>query len=151
MNLKSQRRMAAEILKVGETRVWIDPERIEEVELAISREEIKKLIHEKAIRKIPEKGVSRARARIIHEKKKKGRRRGYGSRQGPKRARYPRKKTWIIRIRAQRKRLRELRDRHMITESVYRRLYNMAGSGVFRSVSSLERYIDTHNLRRRRR
>ena len=142
--------MAAEILKVGETRVWIDPERIEEVELAISREEIKKLIHEKAIRKIPEKGVSRARARIIHEKKKKGRRRGYGSRQGPKRARYPRKKTWIIRIRAQRKRLRELRDRHMITENVYRRLYVMAGSGVFRSVSALERYIDTHNLRRRR-
>ena len=150
MDLKSQRRMAAKILKVGESRVWIDPERIEEVELAISREEIRKLIHEKAIRKLPEKGVSRARARILHEKKKKGRRRGHGSRQGAKGARYPRKKLWIIRIRAQRKKLRELRDKHIITESVYRRLYVMAGSGVFRSVAALERYIDTHNLRRRR-
>jgi len=150
LNLKSQRRMAAEILKVGESRVWIDPERIEDVELAISREEIRRLIHEKAIRKIPERGVSRGRTRVIREKKKKGRRRGHGSRQGPKGARYPRKKAWIIRIRAQRKRLRELRDRHIITESVYRRLYIMAGSGVFRSVSSLERYIDANNLRRRR-
>jgi len=150
LSLKSQRRMAAEILKVGENRVWIDPERIDDVELAISREEIRRLIHEKAIRKIPEKGISRGRARLLYEKKKKGRRRGHGSRQGPKGARYPRKKAWIIRIRAQRKRLRELRDRHIITESVYRRLYIMAGSGVFRSVSALERYIDTHNLRRRR-
>jgi len=150
LNLKSQRRMAAEILKVGESRVWINPERIEDVELAISREEIRRLIHEKAIMKIPEKGISHARTRMLHEKRKKGRRRGHGSRQGPKGARYPRKKAWIIRIRAQRRRLRELRDRHVITESVYRRLYVMAGSGVFRSVSALERYIDTHNLRRRR-
>jgi len=142
--------MAAEILKIGESRVWIDPERIEDVELAISREEIRRLIHEKAIREIPERGISRGRVRVIREKKKKGRRRGYGSRQGSKGARFPRKKAWIIRIRAQRKRLRELRDGHIITESVYRRLYIMAGSGVFRSVSSLERYIDTHNLRRRR-
>jgi len=142
--------MASEILKVGESRVWIDPERIEDIELAISREEIRRLIHEKAIRKIPERGVSHARTRILREKRKKGRRRGYGSRQGPKGARFPRKKAWIIRIRAQRKKLRELRDRHAITESVYRRLYIMAGSGVFRSVAALERYIDAHNLRRRR-
>ena len=150
MDLKSQRRMASEILKVGESRVWIDPERIEDIELAISREEIRRLIHEKAIRKIPERGVSHARTRILREKRKKGRRRGHGSRQGPKGARFPRKKAWIIRIRAQRKKLRELRDRHAITESVYRRLYIMAGSGVFRSVAALERYIDAHNLRRRR-
>jgi large subunit ribosomal protein L19e len=142
--------MAAEILKVGMSRVWIDPERIEDVELAISREEIRKLIHEKAIRELPEKGISRGRVRIIREKKKKGRRRGPGSRQGTKGARLPRKRAWIIRIRALRRKLRELRDRHMITESVYRRLYVMAGSGVFRSVSSMERYIETRNLRRRR-
>ncbi|MCK4435394.1 50S ribosomal protein L19e, partial [Candidatus Bathyarchaeota archaeon] len=29
MDLKSQRRLAAEILKIGENRVWIDPERID--------------------------------------------------------------------------------------------------------------------------
>lgn len=150
MSLKSQRRMAADILKVGENRVWIDPERADEVDLAITREEIRRLIHEKAIRKIPEKGVSRARARVLHEKKKKGKRRGEGSRTSSQGARAPRKEMWMEKIRAQRKRLRELKDRHAITESVYRRLYVLAKSGSFRSVADLERYIEDRNLRRRR-
>ncbi|MFQ5836639.1 MAG: 50S ribosomal protein L19e, partial [Candidatus Bathyarchaeia archaeon] len=42
MSLRSQRRLAAEILKVGEGRVWIDPDRTEDVEAAITREEIRK-------------------------------------------------------------------------------------------------------------
>jgi len=142
--------MAAEVLKVGENRVWIDPEKADEVELAITREEIRRLVHEKAIRKIPDKGVSRARARVLHEKRKAGRRRGPGSREGSKGAREPSKRAWMSRIRALRKRLRELRDKHIITESVYRRLYIMAKSGSFRSVSDLERHIETSNLRRRR-
>ena len=150
MNLKSQRRMAADILKVGETRVWIDPERGDEVELAITREEIRRLIREEAIRKVPKRGVSRARARVVHEKRKQGKRRGSGSRTGPQGARTPRKEVWMKKIRAQRKRLRELKDRHAITESVYRRLYVLAKSGSFRSVSDLERYIADRNLRRRR-
>jgi large subunit ribosomal protein L19e len=150
MSLKSQRRMAAEILKVGENRVWIDPERMGDVELAISREEIRRLIRDEAIQKSPEKGVSRARARVIHEKKKNGKRRGQGSRRGSEGARTPSKEAWMKRIRAQRKRLRELKDKHAVTRTAYRRLYVMAKSGSFRSMSDLERYIDAHSLRRRR-
>ena len=82
MSLKSQRRLAAKILKVGENRVWINPDRIDDVQAAITREEIKKLIHEGAIKALPKEGVSRARARIIHAKKKKGLRKGPGSRSG---------------------------------------------------------------------
>jgi LSU ribosomal protein L19E len=44
MNLTTQKRLAAEILKVGTNRVWIDPERVEEVSTAITRESIKQLI-----------------------------------------------------------------------------------------------------------
>jgi len=150
LSLKSQRRIAAEILKVGENRVWVDPNRIEEAEAAITREEIRRLIHEKVIRPIPKKGVSRARARILHEKKKKGLRKGFGSRSGSPEALVPRKEIWIRRIRALRKRLRELKDDHSITERVYRQLYVMACSGSFKSAAELERYIDAHNLRRMR-
>jgi large subunit ribosomal protein L19e len=150
MSLKTQRRMAAEILKVGVNRVWIDPERLDDVELAISREEVRRLIRDRAIQKSSEKGVSRARARVLHEKKKNGKRRGQGSRRGSEGARTPTKEAWMKRIRAQRKRLRELRDTHAITQTVYRQLYVMAKSGSFRSVSDLERHIDAHNLRRRR-
>jgi len=142
--------MAAEILGVGEERVWIDPERIEEVEAAITREDIKRLIHEGVIRKVKEKGVSRARARIIHEKKKRGKRRGVGSRSGSMKARVDPDRVWVEKIRALRRRLRELKEKRIITTRVYRQLYLKAKAGVFRSIADLHRYIEVHGLRRRR-
>jgi large subunit ribosomal protein L19e len=142
--------MAAEVLGVGEDRVWIDPERIEDAEAAITREDIRRLIHEGVIRKVKEKGVSRARARIIHEKKKRGKRRGMGSRSGSRKARSDPDRAWAERIRAIRRRLRELKEKRVITARVYRQLYLKAKAGVFKSISDLHRYIDVHGLRRRR-
>jgi len=150
LSLRSQRRIAAEILKVGEGRVWIDPERVDDVEAAITREDIRRLVHEKVIRRVPKQGVSRARARILHEKKKSGLGRGPGSRSGRSGARAPRKEMWMKKIRALRKKLRGLRESRSVTEKVYRQLYVMAGSGSFRSIADMERYIDANNLRRRR-
>ena len=150
MSLKSQRRLAAEILKVGEGRVWIDPERIDYVETAITREEIRKLIHENVVKSLPEKGVCRSRARVLNEKRKKGLRRGPGGKSGGARAKISKKQAWMNRIRPLRKRLREFKDSRAITESTYRKLYDMSESGVFESKADLERYIKTHNLWRRR-
>lgn len=150
MSLKSQRRLAAEILKVGEGRVWIAPNRIEDVEAAITREEIRKLIHEGIIRSLPKKGVSRARARVLQEKKRKGLRRGPGRKSGSAKARVSKKQAWMKKIRPLRKKLRELKTSRAITEGVYRQLYNMAGSGVFESTADLERYIRTRGLGRKR-
>jgi large subunit ribosomal protein L19e len=135
---------------VGEDRVWIDPNRIEDVEAAITREEIRKLIHEGVIKPIKEKGVSRARARAIHKKKKKGLRRGPGSRSGAAGARISKKEAWMKKIRALRRRLRELKAEKAITQTTYRELYIMAKSGKFASVADMERYIEDHGLRRRR-
>ncbi|MEM3579356.1 MAG: 50S ribosomal protein L19e [Candidatus Bathyarchaeia archaeon] len=149
-HLKSQRRLAAKILKVGQNRVWIDPQRTEDAETAITREEIRKLIHEGVIKPLPEKGVSRARARILHEKKKKGRRRGTGSRSGASRAKISKKDAWMSKIRALRRRLRELKADRIITETTYRKLYRMASSGRFESIADLERYLKAHELWRKR-
>lgn len=148
--LKSQRRLAAQILKIGQNRVWIDPEKMDDVETAITREEIRKLIHEGTIKPLPEKGISRARARILHEKKKKGRRRGPGRRTGAAHAKISKKEAWMSKIRAMRKRLRELKTNRTITESTYRKLYKMASSGRFESVADLERYLKAHELWRKR-
>lgn len=147
--LKSQRRLAAQILKVGQNRVWINPERMEDVEVAITREEIKKLIHEGVIKSFPEKGVSRARARILHKKKKKGLRKGPGSRSGAAHAKISKKEAWMTKIRALRKKLRKLKTRKTITKDTYRRMYKMAGSGGFESVADLERYLKAHGLWRK--
>ena len=150
MSLRNQRRLAADLLKVGEDRVWMDPNRTEDVEAAITREEIRKLINEGAIQSIPKKGISRARARVLHEKKKRGLRRGLGRRSGSVRARISKKHAWMKKIRPLRRKLRELKASRMITEGDYRQLYSMAGSGVFESAADLERYIKTRGLGRRR-
>lgn len=149
-NLRTQRRLAAEILKVGENRVWIDPGRVDDVEAAITREEIKKLIHEGVIQPLQEKGVSRSRARLLHEKKKKGRRSGPGSRSGASGAILPKKEAWMMKVRALRSRLRELKEKKIIDQDAYRDLYIMIKSGRFESIADLERYIKSQDLWRKR-
>lgn len=150
MSLKSQRRLAAKILKIGESRVWIDPERIEDVSTAITREDIRRLIHEGAIEALPKKGISRARTRILRAKKKRGLRKGHGSRKGAGGARTPKKQLWAKRVRALRNHLRELRDHRLIAKNVYRSLYGMVKGGAFKSVSHLEQYVQAHKLAKRR-
>lgn len=149
MNLRAQRRIAAEILKVGKNRIHIDPEREDDVSMAITRDDIRTLIHEKGITSRYDKGVSRARARVIHEKKKKGKRQGPGSRKGKKTTYTPKKQAWITRIRPQRTYLRRLRTRRIITRNSYRKLYRWASSGMFRNVAHLDFFIKDKKLTRR--
>jgi len=134
-NLTSQRRLAAEILKVGQNRVFINPEFMDDVEGAITREEIRKLIHEKVILSLPQKGVSRGRAKTIRDKKAKGRRSGPGSITGAGHAKVTKKEAWMIKIRSLRRKLRELKAARRITEDTYSQYYRMAGSGRFQSIA----------------
>lgn len=149
MKLTNQKRLAADIMKVGRTRVWINPERIEDVEV-ITRNEIRKLIHDGVIKALPEKGVSRSRARVRHAKLKRGLKSGYGSRKGMKTARNPRKEMWEKKIRAIRKHLRELVDRRIVQRSTYRRLYLLAKGNILKDVGQVDQYVEAHRLARRR-
>ena len=149
-NLGSQRRLAAEILKVGLNRVWIDPERMDDVEGAITRDEVRKLVHEKVIVSMPEKGVSRSRAKAIRAKKAKGRRGGPGSVSGAGYAQVTKKQAWIVKIRSLRRKLRELKASRTITEDTYSQYYRMAGSGRFQSIAELERNLRANDLWRKR-
>ncbi|MEM2772586.1 MAG: 50S ribosomal protein L19e, partial [Candidatus Pacearchaeota archaeon] len=77
MSLKTQRRLAAEILGVGINRVKFMPEKINEIKEAITRKDIEELIKEGAIKKRPIKGYKR-RAGRKRQKRYKKRRRGEG-------------------------------------------------------------------------
>lgn len=147
MSVVSQRRLAAEMLKVGLSRVWIDPEDTEAVAAAITRQEIRRLIHEGSIKKLPKTGISRGRKRTRKAELLAGRHKGPGSIKGN----VSKSKTrWIVRIRSIRRKLRSLRDKRMITTDVYRKLSMMAKGGTFRSAAHLDEYIDVHKLARRR-
>ncbi|MFX1574032.1 MAG: 50S ribosomal protein L19e [Promethearchaeota archaeon] len=149
MNLKPQRRMAAEILKCGENRVYFDPYLIEDISLAITRDDIRNLIKQGVIQKRYKKGTSKYRKNLLHQRKKKGRARGLGKRKGTKYARTPKKRNWIKRIRPIRRELKKLRDRKLITAANYRKLYKNAKGGMFTSVAQLNRFIKEKELIRR--
>jgi large subunit ribosomal protein L19e len=133
MDLKNQKRMASEILKCGESRVWIDPNRIEDAADAITRADIRTAIESGTIRALPKQGISRGRTRYRLAQRSKGRRRGPGSRKGTSGARTPKKTDWIQTIRPIRQELKKLRDEGKITPTVYRQFYMKAKGGQFKS------------------
>ena len=146
MNLTTQKRLAASILKVGLNRVWIDPEQIEEVSRAITRESVNQLINEGIIKAKPQKGISSFRSKKIAEQKKKGKRKGRGSIKGSTKARTPKKQAWMTTIRALRKDLKKMREDEEINATTYRKLYKMAKGGAFRSKSYMKSYAKDHDL-----
>ncbi|MEM0021684.1 MAG: 50S ribosomal protein L19e [Fervidicoccaceae archaeon] len=145
-----QKRMAAEILNVGISRIRINAgkEELEEVESAITAEDIRRLIKRGIITAVPPKSNSRGRWRRLREKSK-SERRGYGSRKGKKTARQDPKRAWINRIRKMRAYLKYLRDKKAIDAKTYRKYYNLAKGGAFNSLSDLRMHLEKEMAVRR--
>jgi large subunit ribosomal protein L19e len=141
-DLSAQRRLAADVLDVGETRVWLDPDAQSEIAEAITREDVRELVDEGTIRAEDADGNSRGRARERDAKRSEGHRKGPGTRRGEAGAREDGKDRWQRTIRAQRRTLRELRDGGEITPAQYRELYDMAGGGEFQDVRRLLNHIE---------
>ncbi|HII75623.1 MAG: 50S ribosomal protein L19e [Methanoregulaceae archaeon PtaU1.Bin059] len=140
-DLSTQKRVSASIMKCGVHRVWFDPERTSDIQNAISREDLRTLIDEDAIRALQPRGNSRGRAREKMAKRSYGHCKGPGRRKGAAGARSPRKREWIKKIRAIRKTLADLRDTGEINPHLYRTLYRQAAGGQFRSVAHLKAHL----------
>lgn len=146
MKLGVQKRLAACVFCCSEKRVRFDPERLDDIKESITKADIKSLIKDKAIYCVPEKGVSRFRARKIKLQKQKGNRRGAGSRKGKRTARLPDKIDWMNRIRSQRALLKRLKYGEVIDNSVYKEMYKKSQAGFFRSKRHIKLYIEEHGL-----
>lgn len=146
MDLKYQKRVAAEMLKCGQTRVWIDPNKAEDAADAITRSDVRTLIASGTIAAKQKKGVSRGRANYRKAQRAKGRRRGQGSRRGKKNARKPSKERWMQAIRPIRARLKELRDEGKIDTRTYRKYYMQAKGGVFKNRPHLESHLRSEGI-----
>lgn len=145
-DLRNQKRLAAELMGVGKSRVRIDPDRGEEVAGAVTRSDVRKLISGRVITKVQKQGVSRGRARKLAAQKAKGRRVGPGSRKGAMYARLPKKERWMALIRALRGELRDLRDKGAIDRHTYRHYYVRAKGGQFRSRAHMVAHMKTEGV-----
>ncbi len=142
MDLKIQKRLAAELLKVGESRVWINPENAEEISKSITKEDIRELIAQGQIKAKKVKGVSRGRAKELQAQRKKGRKKGHGKRKGTANARLNDKEKWMNKVRALRRKLNYFKKQGEIDSKKHRELYLKIKGNFFRSASHLESYIE---------
>jgi large subunit ribosomal protein L19e len=146
MRLTTQRRLAAQVMNVGSTRVWIDPTFEDEVSLAITKNDIRRLVDEGAIQAKQKQGVSRGRARFRRHQIRKGQRKGPGGKKGKATAVLTKKDRWMMKIRPMRKELKKLRVDGKISSKVYRDLYLKAKGNAFRNTGHLKTYITERKL-----
>ena len=133
--------MAADILKCGKNRVWVNPDRIEEVQDCITRNDVRNAVDSGIIKAKVKNGTSKGRIRYVAGQKASGKRNGPGSRKGTAKARVPKKRAWIIVIRPIRDELKQLRARGKISPSVYRLYYRRARGGLYTSRRNLKQHM----------
>jgi large subunit ribosomal protein L19e len=144
MDMASQKRIAARIMKCGVSRVRIKPS--EEVEEALTREDIRGLIQKGLVWKVQKRGTSKFASKKKLGQKRKGRMRGPGRRKGTKGARKKDKTKWMEKVRPLRRLLSELRESGRIERSDYGMLYRRVKGGFFRNKKHLLYYLKEHDM-----
>lgn len=137
MAMATTKRIAAELLGAGVSRVRIKPGEDKAAGEAMTRDDVRSLISKHSVYALQANYVSRWRARKKLRQKQKGRRRGIGSRKGGKFSKIGRKEQWMSRVRAQRGLLAGLLGQKKITHEAYRRAYKMIKGGAFKGRGSM--------------
>ena len=141
MNPRKIKRMAAEIMGVGESKIWVDPTQMTKALEAMTRDDIRNLVAQRIVRKRKDQGHSRGAARILQAKKRVGRKQGQGKRTGTKKARSQPKKMWQERVRALRTTLRTLKTEGKLKGN-YAALYRQVKGNNFRGKKHLLQTIE---------
>ncbi len=148
MKLNKLKSMASKILKKGKHKLKLNTEKLvtnkKMVSDAITKDDARKIIIEGVVKKKPNTGHSRGRARILLEKKKLKRKRGLGKRKGTKSARKTTNE-YNLKVRALRKKLRELKKEDKLNGKNYNKTYLRIKGNYFKGKKHLEEYINGEN------
>jgi len=128
------RRLAADIMHVGQNKIRISPEGFNEAKGALTRSDVKGLIERGIIKKLPPQGrASTGRAGRI----------GRGHRKGTP---VSHKEAWMEKVRAQRRFLFMLVSSGVLKEGSKRMVYQKVKSGIFRNKRAMLVYLQENKL-----
>jgi large subunit ribosomal protein L19e len=139
MDTSYQKRLASRVLKTSPKRIKVAQEK--DIEEALTRNDVKHLIVKGLITKKQKKGTTRTEAKLRLAQKKKGRSGSTGTKKGTRHALKTKKESWMNVVRAQRKLLKELRDRGQIDRNVYGVMYKKSKGGEFRNRKHMLSYL----------
>ena len=148
VNLKAKKRLAARVTGVGVHRIKLDPDHLDDVADAITRENIRSLITANTIKISSFTGTSRGRA---HTKKAQKNKRGttQGSKQGRKGARVGKKEVYVAKVRSLRRLLKIAKDRKDLTNPEFWSLYKKVGGNTVRNKAHLRTLMEEVKAKRK--
>jgi large subunit ribosomal protein L19e len=140
--LNLQKKLAADVMNVGQSKVWITPDKdkLKDVQAAITRADVSRAIKKGLIKRRPDKVRMPVSARELKRRKKRG------SRKGSQYARLPKKRRWIATVRPLRAMLKEHKLAGEVDNATYRKLYMLIKGGQFRSRSHMRIYMEQHGM-----
>ncbi len=144
MAIETARRIASDVLKVGENKIRFKASEVSKAAEALTRDDVRSLIATGAIYSLPKMGVSRARGRKKHVQKTLGRRRGLGSRKGTKYSKVSRKDEWMQKVRAQRKYLASVASK--LANADRRKVYLMIKGRAFKGKGAVAVYLKDNKM-----
>lgn len=144
--MRSRKKLVAKIMGVSPKKVKFIADALEDIKKSITRSDLRGLIAVKKIVRDKRNEQSRSKARKVAAQKRKGRQKGKGSRKGSKHSVVSKKERWTTKVRTQRKLIKELRNKGLISSKNYQMLYRKVKGGYFRNRRHIKLYLTEYHL-----